>query len=88
MIWWAAWSRPVERRARLYAPVEDVPIPKGANDRRHDCSVTAGTIFQDARTPLLTWFRAMVWVASQKTGASAGGLQQVLGFGSWATAWA
>ena len=50
-------------------------------------SVTAGTIFQDTRTPLPTWFRAMWWVASQKTGASAVGLQQVLGFGSYETAW-
>jgi transposase-like protein len=50
-------------------------------------SVTAGTIFQDTRTPLPTWFRAMWWVTSQKTGASALGLQQVLGMGSYETAW-
>jgi transposase-like protein len=50
-------------------------------------SVTAGTIFQDTRTPLPTWFRAMWWVSSQKTGASAIGLQQVLGLGSYETAW-
>jgi transposase-like protein len=50
-------------------------------------SVTAGTIFQDTRTPLPTWFRAMWWVTSQKTGASAKGLQQVLGLGSYETAW-
>jgi len=51
-------------------------------------SVTAGTIFQDTRTPLATWFRAIWWVTSQKTGASAAGLQQVLGFGRYQTAWA
>ena len=50
-------------------------------------SVTAGTILQGTRTPLPTWFRAMWWVTSQKTGASALGLQQVLGFGSYETAW-
>lgn len=50
-------------------------------------SVTAGTILQDTRTPLTTWFRAMWWVTSQKTGASAQGLQQVLGLGSYETAW-
>jgi transposase-like protein len=50
-------------------------------------SATAGTIFQDTRTPLPTWFRAMWWVTSQKTGASAVGLQQVLGLGSYETAW-
>jgi len=49
--------------------------------------VTAGTILQGTRTPLPTWFRAMWWVTSQKTGASALGLQQVLGFGSYETAW-
>lgn len=54
---------------------------------RRQTSVTAGTIFQDTRTPLPTWFRAMWWVASQKTGASALGLQQMLGFGSYETAW-
>jgi len=51
-------------------------------------SVTAGTIFQDTRTPLRTWFRAMWWITVQKTGTSAKGLQQVLGFGSYQTAWA
>ena len=53
----------------------------------HQTSVTAGTVFQDTHTPLTTWFRAMWWVTSQKTGASALGLQQVLGLGSYVTAW-
>lgn len=51
-------------------------------------SVTAGTIFQDTRTPLSTWFRAMWCVASSKTGTSAAALQQILGLGSYQTAWA
>ena len=50
-------------------------------------SVTAGTILPDTRTPLTTWFRAMWWVTSQRTGASAKDLQQVLGLGSYETAW-
>jgi len=50
-------------------------------------SVTAGTIFQDTRTSLTTWFRAMWWVTSQKNGVSALGLQRVLGLGSYQTAW-
>ena len=33
--------------------------------------MTAGTIFQDTRTPLALWFRAIWWVVSQKNGASA-----------------
>lgn len=50
-------------------------------------SVTAGTIFQDTRTPLPMWFRAIWWVVSQKNGASALGLQRILGLGSYRTAW-
>lgn len=50
-------------------------------------SVTAGTIFQDTRTPLTMWFRAMWCVTSTKTGTSALSLQHVLGFGSYQTAW-
>jgi transposase-like protein len=54
---------------------------------RHQTSVTAGTIFQDTRKPLGMWFRAMWYVTSQKNGASALGLQRVLGLGSYETAW-
>ncbi len=54
----------------------------------HQASVTAGTIFQDSHKPLTLWFRAIWWVTSQKTGASALGLQRVLGLGSYRTAWA
>src|SRR5436305_8940779 len=53
----------------------------------HQTSVTAGTIFQDTRTPLKLWFHAMWWVTTQKNGASALGLQRVLGLGSYKTAW-
>lgn len=54
---------------------------------RHQVSATAGTIFQGSRLPLVTWFRAMWHVTSQKSGASAMGLQRVLGLGSYQTAW-
>jgi len=50
-------------------------------------SVTAGTIFHRTRYPLRTWFAAMWFVCSQKTGASALGLKRVLGLGSYKTAW-
>jgi transposase-like protein/ribosomal protein L37AE/L43A len=53
----------------------------------HQASVTAGTIFQDTRKPLTLWFRAIWWVTTQRTGASAVGLQHVLGLGSYRTAW-
>lgn len=55
---------------------------------RRQVSVTAGTVFQDTRLPLTLWFRAMWYVTSQKNGASALGVQRVLGLGSYQTAWA
>lgn len=51
-------------------------------------SVIAGTVFEGTRKPLRTWFLAMWFVTSQKHGASALGLQRVLGLGSYQTAWA
>lgn len=57
------------------------------NRCRHQASVTAGTIFQDTRKPLPLWFRAIWYVTSQKNGASALGLQRVIGIGSYVTAW-
>jgi len=55
---------------------------------RRQVSVTAGTIFQDGHLPLTLWFRAIWHVTSQKNGVSALGVQRVLGFGSYQTAWA
>jgi transposase-like protein len=54
----------------------------------HQTSVTAGTIFEGTRKPLRLWFRAMWSVTTDKSGASALGLQRVLGLGSYHTAWA
>jgi len=51
-------------------------------------SVTAGTIFHRTRTPLSSWFAAIWFLTSQKNGMSALGLQRVLGFASYETAWA
>jgi transposase-like protein/Zn ribbon nucleic-acid-binding protein len=53
----------------------------------HQTSVIAGTIFQDTRMPLKTWFTAIWWVTTQKNGASAMGLQRVLGLKSYKAAW-
>ena len=55
---------------------------------RYEASVTAGTIFQGSHLPLTLWFRAIWHVTSQKNGASALGVQRVLGLGSYRTAWA
>ena len=55
---------------------------------RHQVSVMAGTVFQNSRLPLTTWFRAMWHMTNQKSGVSALGLQRALGLGSYKTAWA
>lgn len=54
----------------------------------YQTSILVGTIFQDTHKPLMMWFRTIWWITSQKTGTSALGLQQVLGLGSYRTAWA
>ena len=54
---------------------------------RHQASLTAGTVFEGTRTPLTTWFAAIWYATNQKLGVSALGLQRVLGFGSYQTAW-
>ena len=54
---------------------------------RHQTSVIAGTIFQDTRKSLKTWFTAIWWITTQKNGASAKGLQRILGIKSYTTAW-
>jgi transposase-like protein len=51
-------------------------------------SVTAGTLFHHARSPLTVWFAAAWHMTSQKHGISALGLQRALGLGSYQTAWA
>lgn len=53
----------------------------------HKTSVKAGTIFEGSRKSLVLWFRAIWWVTSQKNGASALGVQRILGLGSYETAW-
>lgn len=53
----------------------------------HQTTITAGTIFHKTRTPLRIWFSAIWYVTNQKHGTNALGLQKVLGFGSYQTAW-
>jgi len=66
----------------------------GKNKGRFECrdchtetTVTNGTIFHKTTKPLLVWFRAIWWMVAQKNGVSAKGLQKILGFGSYQTAW-
>lgn len=66
-------------------PVRRVWLQRAACGRQ--TSVTAGTFFQDNRTPLTLRFRALRSVTGSKAGTSAATLQRVLGFGSYQTAW-
>jgi transposase-like protein len=51
-------------------------------------SRTAGTIFQDTRTPLTVWFAAGWYMTADPGGVSALTMQKLLGLGSYQTAWA
>src|ERR1017187_10403043 len=42
-------------------------------------ALTAGTLFQDTRYPLQVWFQAIWYITGQKSGASALGVQRLLG---------
>ena len=54
---------------------------------RFETHVTAGTVFQDTKKPLKLWFRTIWYITSQKYGTNALGVQRILGFGSYRTAW-
>jgi hypothetical protein len=54
---------------------------------RRRVSVTAGTAFQDTRTPLSVWFEAAWLMAVPANGVSALTLSQTLPVGSYQTAW-
>ena len=53
----------------------------------HQHSLTAGTIMDSSKKPIIYWFKAMWWFTSRKTGVNAINLQELLGFGSYNTAW-
>ncbi len=53
----------------------------------HQHSLTAGTIMHGTRKPLVLWFKAMWWFTTRKAGVNAINLQDLLGLGSYNTAW-
>ncbi len=53
----------------------------------YQASVIAGTIFHKTRQPLTIWFRIIWWLVGQKNGASALGLQKIIGLKRYDTAW-
>lgn len=50
-------------------------------------SVTAGTIFHGTKKPLTVWFKALWWFSTRKSGVNAVALKELLGLGSYQTAW-
>lgn len=54
---------------------------------RRQVSVRTGTIFEDSRLPLQTWFRAIWQVTSRKHGISAVDLRREVGLGTYRSAW-
>lgn len=53
--------------------------------RQH--SVTAGTIFHGTRKSLTLWFKALWWFSTRKSSVNATALKELLGLGSYQTAW-
>jgi len=53
---------------------------------RHQCTVTAGTIFDKTRTPLTAWFDAAWHITTAKNGMSAKTLERMMGI-SYHRAW-
>jgi transposase-like protein len=49
--------------------------------------LTAGTIFHGTRKPLKLWFKALWWFSTSKTSVNAASLKDLLGLGSYQTAW-
>lgn len=71
------WSRPLLVAPRWLAAL-----------LRVSAHITAGTLFDKSQLGLRRWFQVIWYVVNQTGGVSALGLQRVLGFGSYQTAWA
>lgn len=50
-------------------------------------SLKTGTIFEESKKPLLTWFKILHLMLTSKKGMSALQIHRMLGFGSYKTAW-
>ena len=53
----------------------------------HQHSLTSGTIMHGTKKKLKDWFKAMWWFTTRKAGVNAVNLQDLLGLGSYHTAW-
>lgn len=52
----------------------------------HQHSLTAGTIMDSSKKPITSWFKAMWWFTTRKSGVNAVNLKELPGFGSYHTA--
>ncbi len=53
----------------------------------HQHSLTAGTMMDSSKKPITYWFKAMWWFTTLKSGINTVNLKELLGFGSYGTAW-
>ena len=53
----------------------------------HQHSLTASTIMDSSKKPITYWFKAMWWFTTRKSGINAVNLKELLGLGSYGTAW-
>lgn len=53
----------------------------------HQHSLTAGTIMDSSKKPIIYWFKAMWWFTTRRSGVNAVNLKELLGLGSYGTAW-
>jgi hypothetical protein len=53
----------------------------------YQVSLTAGTIMHGTKKPITYWFKAMWWFTTRKSGVNAVNLRELLGLGSYHTAW-
>jgi Transposase zinc-ribbon domain len=67
------------KRAQIYQCLEKTC--------KQQFSCTSGTLYNDTRLPILTWFMAVEMVMSAKKGMSAVQVQRHLGIKSYQTAW-
>jgi hypothetical protein len=60
----------------------------GKNNRSpYRFSLKTGTIFEETKVPLRTWFKVLYFMLTSKKGMSALQLHRMIGFGSYRTAW-
>jgi transposase-like protein len=60
----------------------------GKNNRTpYRFSLKTGTIFEETKVPLWTWFKVLYFMLTSKKGMSALQIHRMVGFGSYRTAW-